>query len=132
MKKFITILNIINAVYFFALANFFFWGSLLGLLFGVVVDPGLVNNPWAFITNIIFAPLLIYGAILFFRKPESKYTYGLVLLFLIWVENQIYRFFFVTEKTLEMSDLKNLLFFGIPFLVIWLTKYLHTKQIPQH
>ena len=132
MKKLVIVLNVIIALYFFALANLYFWGSFLGLFAGAFAKPELLKNPWTFFVNMLLAPFLIYGAIMFFRKTESKYAYGLILLFLIWIETQIYRFFFVTENRLEMTDLSNLAFFGAPFLIVYLTKYLNTKYISGH
>ena len=132
MKKSVVVLNVIIALYFFALANLYFWGSFLGLFAGAFAKPELLKNPWTFAINMLFAPFLIYGTIMFFRKTESKYTYGLILLFLIWAETLVYRFFFVTENRLEMTDLLNLAFFGIPFLIVYLTKFLNTKYVSGH
>ena len=132
MKKLVVFLNVIIALYFFALANLYFWGSLLGFFGLAFAKPELLKNPWTFIINILLAPFLIYGAIIFFRKTENKYNYGLVLLFLILAETQIYRFFFVTNNKLEMTDLTNLAFFGVPILVVYLTKYLNTKYVSGH
>ncbi|MFA4830701.1 MAG: hypothetical protein WC862_02380 [Patescibacteria group bacterium] len=128
MKKIVAILNVIVALYFFALANLLFWISFLVLSVGIFFKSELqlpkesVLN--SMIDMILFAPFLIYGSIMFFRKTESKYSYGLILLFIIWAESQIYRFFFVTGIKLETTDFKNLVFFGVPFLVVYLTKYL--------
>jgi ACR3 family arsenite efflux pump ArsB len=132
MKKLVVVLNVIIALYFFALANLYFWGSFLGLLAGAFAKPELLKNPWTFFTNMLFAPFLIYGAIMFFRKTDKQYIYGLILLLIILIETQIYRFFFVTENRLEMTDLSNLAFFGIPFLIVYLTKYLNTKYVSGH
>jgi hypothetical protein len=132
MKKLVVVLNVITALYFFALANLYFWGSFLGLFAGAFAKPELLKNPWTFFVNMLLAPFLIYGAIMFFRKTEKKYTYGLILLLVILLETQIYRFFFVTENKLEITDLSNLAFFGIPFLVVYLTKYLNTKYVSGH
>lgn len=127
MKKIIIAINIIIAVYFFVLANLYFWGSILGL-FGEVFNKKDVNL-WPFITNIIFAPFLIYGSIMFFRKTKGKYLYGLIILGVIWVEAQAYRLFFVTQGKLEQTDLSNVLFFGIPFIVVLFTKYFDKKLL---
>jgi len=129
MKRLVTALNILLALYFFILANFLFWVSIMALFFGAFVKQELLTNPWTLLINILLAPFLIYGAITFFRKSESKYKYCLIILFIIWAETQIYRFFFVTDKRLEKVDLSNLLFFGIPFAIIYLTKYLNKKYI---
>ena len=128
----VVVLNVIIALYFFALANFYFWGSFLGLFAGAFAKPELLKNPWTFFVNMLLAPFLIYGAIMFFRKTEKKYAYGLILLFVIFLETLIYRFFFITENRLEITDLSNLAFFGIPFLVVYLTKYLNTKYVSWH
>lgn len=132
MKKLVVVLNVIIALYFFALANLYFWGSFLGLFAGAFAKPELLKNPWTFFVNMLLAPFLIYGTIMFFRKTEKKYTYGLILLLIIFLETQIYRFFFVTGNKLEMTDLSNLAFFGTPFLVVYLTKYLNTKYVSGH
>lgn len=132
MKKLVVVLNVIIALYFFALANLYFWGSFLGLFAGAFAKPELLKNPWTFFVNMLLAPFLIYGTIMFFRKTEKKYTYGLILLLIIFLETQIYRFFFVTGNKLEMTDLSNLAFFGTPFLVVYLTKYLNTKYVSEH
>lgn len=125
MKKIITAINIIIAIYFFGLANLFFLGSILGS-FGELFSKKDINL-WPFIINIIFAPFLIYGSIMFFRKTKAKYLYGLIVLGIIWVESQAYRFFFVTQGKLEKTDLSNILFFGIPFFVILFTQYIDKK-----
>jgi|GEM_PF-1589397 len=96
MKKLVVVLNVIIALYFFALANLYFWGSFLGLFAGVFAKPEILKNPWTFFVNMLLAPFLIYGTIMFFRKTEKKYAYGLILLLIILLETQIYRFFFVT------------------------------------
>ena len=132
MKKIISALNIIIAVYFFGLANFLFWVSALGLFTGVLIKSELLKDSWTFVVNMLLAPFLIYGTIIFFRKTKNKYSYGLILLFLIWAETQIHRFFFITENKLEMTDLLNLAFFGVPFMIIYLTKYLNTKYVSGH
>lgn len=132
MKKLVVVLNVIIALYFFALANLYFWGSFLGLFAGTFTKPELLKNSWAIFVNMLLAPFLIYGALMFFRKTEKKYAYGLILLLIIFLETQIYRFFFVTENKLEMTDLSNLAFFGVPFLVVYLTKYLNTKYVSGH
>lgn len=129
MKKLVIALNIIIALYFFALANFLFWVSVLAIFFGAFVKQELLTNPFLLLINMLVAPFFIYGTIAFFRKPEKKYNYGLILLFILWTETQIYRFFFITNHTLEMVDLSNLFFFGIPFAVIYLTKYLNKKYV---
>ncbi|TSC54266.1 MAG: hypothetical protein LiPW31_189 [Microgenomates group bacterium LiPW_31] len=129
MRKLVVVLNIIIALYFFALANFLFWVSVLAIFFGAFIKQELLTNPLLLFINMLFAPFLIYGTITFFRKTESKYNYGLVLLFIIWAGTQINRFFFVTNNKLEMVDLSNLLFFGIPFSIIYLTRYLNRKYV---
>ena len=129
MKKLVTILNVVIALYFFAVANFFFWGSFLALFFGVFAKPELLKNPWTFFVNMLLAPFLIYGTIIFFRRTESKYKYGLVLLLIIWLETQIYRFLFVTQRKLELTDLSNFAFFVAPFLVIYLAQRLNKKYV---
>jgi hypothetical protein len=127
MRKIIIGLNVSIAIYFFLLANFLFWSSALGWL-GGFSDPTIWENPWRFIVNIIFTPFLLYAIIIFFRETESKYTYGLGILLLVLLEGQIYRFFFATNHMLEVTDLKNLIFFSVPILVIYLTKYLNTRH----
>ena len=128
MKKIITALNIIIAIYFFGLANFFFWSSVLGVLIKVFGKEELtMGNFWAFIVGIIFAPFLIYGTIIFFQKTKGKYLYGLIILGIIWIETQVHRLLFITQGKLEKTDLLNILFFGIPFIVILFVKYLDKK-----
>lgn len=127
MKKLVITLNVVIALYFFALANFFFWSSFLGFFFGVFAKPELLKNPWPFLVNILLAPFLIYGTIMFFRKTEKKYAYGLILLLIIWLETQIYRFVFVANQKLELTDLLNFAFFVVPFLIIYLTRRLNKK-----
>ncbi|OFW53671.1 MAG: hypothetical protein A2163_08465 [Actinobacteria bacterium RBG_13_35_12] len=125
MKKIITAINIIIAIYLFGLANLFFWGSVLGL-FGVLMG-GKDINLWPLIINVIFAPFIIYGSIMFFRKTKAKYLYGLIILGIIWLEFQAYRLFFVTQGRLDKTDLSNILFFGIPFLIILFAQYLDRR-----
>lgn len=132
MKKIVVLLNVTIALYFFALANFFFWSSFLGLFVAAFTKPELLENSWMFFVNILLAPFLIYGTIMFFRKTEKKYAYGLILLLIIWLEASVYRFFFVTKNKLEITDFSNLAFFGVPFLIIYLTKYLNTKSVSRH
>lgn len=129
MKKTVTGLNAVIAVYFFILANIFFWGELLVLLGSMSAEKESSGNPlWSFAINIILAPFLIYGTIIFFRKTKTKYIYGLILLGIIWTEIQLYRLSYVTHGKLEIADLKNLLFFGIPFGIILLSRHLYQKK----
>jgi hypothetical protein len=129
MKKIVIILNVIIALYFFVFANIYFWGSFLALFTGAVANkPEILKNAWMFVINILIAPFLIYGSIIFFRKTERKYTYGLILLSLIWAGTQICRFFFITNHKLEKADLTNSAFFGISILLVYLTKYLNRKS----
>lgn len=130
MKKIVTGLNAVIAVYFFVLANLFFWGELLVLLGSMSAEKESSGNLlWSFAINIILAPFLIYGTIIFFRKTKTKYIYGLILLGIIWTETQLYRLFYVTQGKLEIVDLENLLFFGIPFGIILLSRCLYQKNI---
>lgn len=132
MKKLIVGLNIIVALYFFVLANFFFWSSFLVVFVGALANkPELLTNLWILAFNILLAPFLIYGSIIFFQKTKRKYVYGLILLFITWTEYQTYRFFFVTNKKLESADFSNLLIFGIPFAIICLTKHLNNKRLTE-
>lgn len=132
MKTVVLILNIITALYFFLLANFFFWGSILAIFVGVFAKEELLKNPWLLIVNILFAPFFIYGAVTFFRKTESKYKYGLVVLLIFWLQTQIFRFFFITNNTLEKTDLSNLLFFIVPMGIIYLTQTLNKKYVSRN
>lgn len=129
MKKLANFFDIVITLHFFTLANVYFWGSLFALFGMPLIRPGLLINPWVFAINILLAPFLIYGAILFFQKSENRYSYGLILLSFDLVETQIFRFFFITHQKLEIIDLSNLVFFGIPILIIYLIKYLNTKYV---
>lgn len=122
IKKLITVLNIIIVLYFLFLVNLFFWGALIGLFVG----KGEIANSWYFIIEIIFALFLSYGIIKFLKKDNSKYIYGMILLFIFWLENQIYRFFLVTAKKFERADFFNFILLVLPILIIYITKYLDT------
>lgn len=127
MRNIAKVLDILIALYFFIIANIFFWGSFLGLFIAIFAKPELAKNPFPFFLNLILGPFLMLGAVLFFRKNHSKYVYGLCLLGFMLFQAQIYRFFFITNKTLQSADFTNLLFFGIPMLIIFLTKILSKK-----
>lgn len=128
----VVILNIVIALYFFLLANFLLWASILVIFVGTFAKQELLKNPLAFIINVLLAPFLIGAAIVFFRKSVNKYKYGLAILVFILLETQIYRFFFVTNNRLEWTDFSNLLFYGIPAGVIYLTKYLDQKYVSRN
>jgi hypothetical protein len=51
------------------------------------------------------------------------------MLFLIWFVTQVDRFFMITNNHLEMADFTNLLFFGIPFLILLISKYIDKDRI---
>lgn len=127
MKRLITVLNIAIASYFFILANIYFWGSILVLLFWIFRQQEPPKNLLNLLTLLIFAPFLIIASIFFLRKSKDKYILGLVLLSIILVEDQIYRFFLVTRGKLETTDLTNLIFYGIPLVIIYFTKRLDKK-----
>ena len=127
MKKIIIAINIIIAIYFFVLANLFFWGYFLVLLGVAFGGKGSLEILWSSVIEMILAPFLIYGSIIFFRKTKRKYLYGLVILGIIWIESFVYRLLFVTHGKLEKTDLSNILFFGIPFIVIVFAQYLDKK-----
>lgn len=129
MKRLVIVLNIIIAIYFFVMANFLFWGSMLALFYTLFTKPELQKNLVSLFINILIAPFLIYVAILFFQKAHNKYTYGMILLVIIWLEMQIYRFLFVTYNRLELTDLFNLLFFALPLALVYLTKFLDQKLV---
>jgi hypothetical protein len=124
MKGAVPILNSVIAVYFFLLANFVLWASVLAIFIGAFAKQELLENPYFVIKNILLSPFLMYAAIIFFRKPPSKYTYGIVMMLIMVIETTVYRYFFITNNKLEGADLTNLLFFGIPLGVILFTKYL--------
>jgi hypothetical protein len=126
MKTLLFVINIIIAIYLFLMANFLFWGSIIAL-FAMIAKPSLSLSPWLIILNMLLAPFFIYGTIIFFRKVSVKYNYGIILLLIVWLETQVSRFFFITHNKLEKTDLSNLLFFGIPFLIIYLTKRISRK-----
>lgn len=127
MKIVVIIFNTIIALYFFLLANFFFWTSVLALFVSAFARQEPLRNPWLLFVNMLFAPFFIYGAVTFFRKTESKYRYGLVVLLIFWIQMQIFRFFFITNKTLENTDFSNFLFFAVSMGVILLTQKLSNK-----
>lgn len=127
MKTIVLLFNVIIAIYLFLFANILFWGSILAVFAGVFIKHELMQNPWLLIINIFFAPFFVYVAVTFFRKTEIKYKYGLSLLIIFWLQTQIFRFFFVTNKTLEKTDLSNLIFFIVPIGIVYLTKNLSKK-----
>jgi len=119
MKKLVTFLNILLGIYFFGIANFLFWFSILTLF--------MLDKSWTLITNMLFAPFFIYGSINFFRKSENKYKYNLILLLIFWLHTQVFRFFFIANKTLEKADLSNFLIFVFSFVLVYLTKSLSKR-----
>jgi hypothetical protein len=123
--KLVILLNWVIALYFFLLANFYFWGHIFALI--VSFSKPESSRTFFSLFNIIMSPFLMWGAITFLRKSRNKYNYGLVIIALIFIISEVYRFFFVTNYQLEKADLTNLLFDGIPFLAIYLTKYLDSK-----
>lgn len=128
MKLLVTTLNVLIALYFFILANFFFWGSILAMFMGVFTNQELLKTPWLLFTNILFAPFFIYGIVMFFRKTKTKYKYGLVLLLVFWLQTQVIRFLFITGNRLENADLSNLLLAAIPAGIIYLSQALDRKS----
>ena len=124
MKKLVTFLNILLGIYFFGIANFLFWLSILAIFVSAFAKPELLQNPWLLITNMLFAPFFIYGSINYFRKNENKYNYNLILLSIFWLHTQIFRFFFITNNMLEKADLSNFLLFIVSFAVVYLTRSL--------
>lgn len=129
MRILVTILNIVISIYFFVLANFYFWGGVLvffATIFGKLEES---KDPFVSLILLLFTPFLITACIFFLRKSSTKYVLGLVLLLIMFLEGEIYRFFFVTHGKLESTELSNLAFFGIPFAVIYLTKLLDKKYL---
>ena len=129
MRKIIFTLNSIIALYFFGLANIFFWGGLLGSFAEVAVTAQQKSTPnfLPFLFGLIAGPLLIGGTIMFFRKSMKKYKYGMILLGIILIIIQLYRFFDPAHYTLQMTDLKNFVWFGIPILAIYFIHSLDRK-----
>ena len=125
MKKIITVINFIIAIWFLFLALMCFLAGVAGL---IIPNEELSGNRWILFIDLIFAPFLIYGSILFFTGKKNKYLYGLIILGVIWFQSQIYRLFFITHGRLEGVDFSNILFFGIPFIVILFNKYLDDKS----
>lgn len=132
MRTVAVVLNIVIALYFFLLANFLFWASVLAIFVGAFAKQELLKNPYTFIINMLLAPFLIGASIMFFRKSVNKYKYGIAFLVIIILETQVYRFFFVTNNRLEWTDFSNLLFYGIPIGVIFLAKYLDQKYVSRN
>lgn len=126
MKVLITTLNIIIALYLFLLANFLFWAEIAALFTGSF-SSATPTNLSSFTINLFLAPFLIYGMINFFRGAQNKYTYSLVLLAIAWAGATVPHLILAPDHSLAGADLNNLLFFGIPFLVIYGVKYLSTK-----
>jgi hypothetical protein len=127
----ITILNVIVGVYLFIVANILFWGGILNVFAFLADSSRFPFGPWEFVSfllNILWAILLVVGTILFFLKGKKKYNYGLVVLGIIWLETLIYRLFHITHFRLEMTDLYNTLFFGIPFVLILLARHWEKKN----
>ena len=123
MKRIITVVNIIVAIYFFVLANLFFWLSFF-------LFPNLIETPYQLPVNIIFAMFLMGGAVIFFTKTREKYLYGIIILSIIWLEIS----FFITQKfgELNISTILFLgIFFGIPLIVLFLNRYLEEKLSKQ-
>ena len=129
MNKLVSAFNIAIGLYFFILANIYFWGAFIALFAMIFSQKELTRNPISLLSYLIFAPFLIIASIFFFRKSNEKYTLGLILLFVILLEGQVYRLFFVTHGKLEFTDLLNLVFYGLPFGFIFLTSYLEKKRL---
>ena len=128
MKWLRTLLNILLGIYFFGIANFIFWLSVLGLFIVPHTSiPGTIENLWLPLTNVLFAPFFVYSSINFFRKTEKKYKYTLVLLLIYWIHMQLFRFFFITSNSLEKADFSNLLLFMGPFVIVYLTKLINDR-----
>lgn len=123
MKKFITAINIVIAIYFFILANLFFWLTLF-LWIKLIEISLLYQVP----INIIFAVLLMGGSIMFFRKTRQKYLYGIIILFIIWIETSLC----LIQKFGKVDPFIILILgipFGIPLIIIFLTKYFDKKLL---
>lgn len=123
MKKIITAINIIIAIYFFILANLFFWLTLLFFVKLIEALP-LYQLP----LNIIFAMLLMGGSILFFRKTRQKYLYGITVLIIIWIETSLC----LIQKFGRIDPFFVLVLgipFGIPLIIIFFTKYFDKKLL---
>lgn len=129
MKVLVTILNIAIALYFFVMANIMFWGFIFGIVITTMQNKVISQNIYWFIANIILSPFMIYATVVFFRKAQQKYNYGIVMLVIVLFITEINRLFFRSGNKIGMTDLSNLLFFGIPIGLILLTKFLNGKHL---
>ena len=130
MKIFITFSNVIIAIYFFLLANFYFWFSAFAM-FVIAFRSQMFQNPLTYFYDMLFqfflAFFIIYGSVMFFRKTEKKYSYGLVVLFLALIEKLIFFSFLFTKGDLKMASLQYMVMLGVPFFYIFLLKRLSQK-----
>jgi hypothetical protein len=68
-------------------------------------------------------PLYLLACVVFFKRSKKRYIIGLSFLLLDWLESTFGRLLFVTNFRLEKTDFTNLLFFGIPFIVLLISLY---------
>ncbi len=119
-----TTLNIITSLYFFLVANFYFWGGIFLLVYRSAQTEHSIPKFVHILVQMALAPFLVYGAILFFRKDNLKFKFGTIMLILLFLEVQFYRLFFVTNFSFETADLTNFLLFGIPIFVVLISREL--------
>jgi hypothetical protein len=122
------ILNVFYGLYFFLTGILYLLMSLLGFLTVFLVKS--TGAGYLILLDLLMSPFLMAVGVLFFMRKKKRYNLGLSILFLIWFITQLYRFFVITHYQLENTDLTNLLFFGIPFVIILVSKYLD-KQAPE-
>lgn len=128
MRVILRITSIIYGLYFFLLANFFFWTSVLAFL---VFIGQRTNFPGIFIiVNLILGPIYVYISILFFMNNKKKYKWALIFLVIHLVITELSRSYM--NFKLEYTDFKNLLFFGIPFLIVLITRIIENKSFSKN
>ncbi len=123
MRPAVTALNMMTAIYFFLLANVFFWGSILLALAPEALQEEAVPGNMLLVDGFA-AFFLIYGTAVFMRANTRRYKYGLTMIPLIWVARQLS--IFADGRT--GTDVVGAAVLSLPLLLIGTAGYLELRE----
>ena len=120
MQRILKIVDILMSLYLLSLTLIFLLGFLVVLKFLILKNP--VSNYETVLRTLVFGILSSYSTYKFIKREHRRCSYALLTLSALLVYTTIHRLLFITNFSLDITDLKNLIFFGIPIIITFLVK----------
>jgi hypothetical protein len=127
--KVVKLLEILLAVYFFAMSAFFIFSFLFMLsVYFNKQETELILNV---IELAVYAALFSYTSGMFIKKNSKRHIYGITTLISVLTVTTLRRLVFITNFQLESTDLNNFLLFGLPLCIVFILYKLQKRsEIP--